>query len=191
MSPDNAPPKGRSRGSSTKPKSSSSSRSTRSKSSNSRSTSSRAGSNGRGGSSSRQSARSKSGGTASRTRSSASRTRSQASQRGTEQANGAGEAVKEKAGKVADAGQSAAKSVLVPVATATIGAAAGVVGGIVLGRTKLTRKRKVLGVPVPGTGKGLDGFARQVGEAGKQLGNLATEVREAREKAEQVGKALS
>jgi hypothetical protein len=170
MSPDNAPTKRRSGGSSAKPKSSSSSRSTRSKSSNSKP---------------------KSGGTATRTRSSASRTRSQTTRRATAQSNGTGEAVKEKAGNVAEAGQNAAKSVLVPVATATVAAAAGVVGGVLLGRTKLTRKRKVLGVPVPGTGKGLDGFARQVGEAGKQLGNLATEVREAREKAEQVGKALS
>jgi hypothetical protein len=79
----------------------------------------------------------------------------------------------------------------VPVASAAIAAAAGVVGGVVLDRTKLTRKRKVLGIPVPGTGRGLDGFTRQVGQAGKQLGRLATEVTETREKAQQVGKALS
>lgn len=77
------------------------------------------------------------------------------------------------------------------MATAAFAAAAGVVGGVVLDRTKLTRKRKVLGVKMPGTGRGIDGFARQVGEAGRQLGKLATEVREAREKAEQVGKALN
>jgi hypothetical protein len=77
------------------------------------------------------------------------------------------------------------------MATAAIAAAAGVVGGVVLDRKKLTGKRKVLGVSVPGTGGGLDGFARQVGEAGKQLGKLAAEVRETREKAQQVGKALS
>ena len=79
-----------------------------------------------------------------------------------------------------------------PVAGAMLAAAAGVIGGVVLDRTKLGgRKKRVLGVPVPGTGKGLDGFARQVGEAGKQLGKLAAEVKETREKAEQVGKALS
>jgi hypothetical protein len=81
---------------------------------------------------------------------------------------------------------------VMPVATAVFGAAAGVVGGVLLDRKKLGgRKRRVLGIPVPGTGGGLNGFTRQVGEAGKQLGKLATEVREAREKAEQVGKALS
>jgi hypothetical protein len=77
-----------------------------------------------------------------------------------------------------------------PMATAAFAAAAGVVGGVVLDRTKLTRKRKVMGISVPGSGRGLDGFARQVGKAGKQLGRLASEVQETREKAEQVGKAL-
>jgi hypothetical protein len=72
-----------------------------------------------------------------------------------------------------------------------LAAAAGVVGGVVLDRKKLNRRKRVLGVPVPGTGRGLDGFTQQVGEAGKQLGKLATEIRETREKAEQVGKALS
>jgi hypothetical protein len=66
-----------------------------------------------------------------------------------------------------------------------------VVGGVVLDRKKLTRKRRVLGMPIPGTGRGVDGFARQVGEVGKQLGKLASEVKDAREKAEQVGKALN
>jgi hypothetical protein len=78
-----------------------------------------------------------------------------------------------------------------PVATAVAGAAVGVVGGVLLDRKKLTRKRRVLGIPVPGTGGGVDGIARQVGEAGKQIGKLATEVRSAREKAEQIGKALN
>jgi hypothetical protein len=94
-------------------------------------------------------------------------------------------------GEAAEAGKQAAKSVVVPVATAAIAAAAGVVGGVVLDRKKLTRKRRVLGIPVPGTGGGVDGFTRQVGEAGKQLGRLANEVKTAREKAEQVGKALN
>jgi hypothetical protein len=73
-----------------------------------------------------------------------------------------------------------------------LAAAAGVVGGVVLDRTtKLGRKKRVMGIKVPGSGKGLDGFTRQVGEAGKAFGKLATEVKEARERAEQVGKALS
>jgi hypothetical protein len=77
-------------------------------------------------------------------------------------------------------------------------AAAGLVGGVVLG-SKLSRKpKKVLGVPVPGTGKGLDGLTKQVGKAAKQfknaskqIGDLTDEVRSAREKAEEVGKAIS
>jgi hypothetical protein len=49
----------------------------------------------------------------------------------------------------------------------------------------------VLGVRVPGTGRGLDGLAKQVGKAGKQFGDLASEVHEARKKAQEVSKALS
>jgi len=51
---------------------------------------------------------------------------------------------------------------------------------------------------VPGTGGGIDGLAKQVGKAGKQfkkaskqVGQLTDEVRAAREKAEEVGKAIS
>jgi hypothetical protein len=76
--------------------------------------------------------------------------------------------------------------------------AAGLIGGAVLG-TRLGRKpRKVLGIPVPGTGRGVDGLAKQVGKAGKQfkkaskqVGELTDEVRAAREKAEEIGKAIS
>jgi hypothetical protein len=77
-------------------------------------------------------------------------------------------------------------------------AAAGLVGGVVLG-TRLNRKpRRVLGVPVPGTGRGLDGVAKQVKKTGKQfkktskqVAELTDEVRAARKKAEDVGKAIS
>ena len=51
---------------------------------------------------------------------------------------------------------------------------------------------------VPGTGGGLDGVAKQVKKAGKefrktskQVGELTDEVRAARRKAEEVGKAIS
>ena len=77
-----------------------------------------------------------------------------------------------------------------PVVTAVAGAAAGVVGGVVLGR-KNKPGRKVLGISIPGTAGGFDGFADNVGQAAKQIGKLAGEVREARERAEKVGKALS
>jgi hypothetical protein len=69
--------------------------------------------------------------------------------------------------------------------------AAGLIGGAVIA-TRLGKKpKKVLGIPVPGTGGGIDGLAKQVGKAGKQVSELTDEVRAAREKAEQVGKAIS
>jgi hypothetical protein len=78
-----------------------------------------------------------------------------------------------------------------PVVTAVAGAAAGVVGGGLLGR-KNKAPEKVLGVKIPGTGgSGFDGLAKNVGTAANQLGRLAGEVREARQRAEKVGKALS
>jgi hypothetical protein len=69
--------------------------------------------------------------------------------------------------------------------------AAGLIGGAVLGSRLGNKPKKVLGIPVPGTGGGINGLAKQVGKAGKQLGQLTDEVRAAREKAEEVGKAIS
>ncbi|MGH2888703.1 MAG: hypothetical protein ACRDNJ_03645 [Solirubrobacteraceae bacterium] len=75
--------------------------------------------------------------------------------------------------------------------------AAGIAGGILLGRTALQRNRTVLGIPMP-TKIDLNGVTHQIGEAGKQFGKLAGEVRHvagevraARQKAEQIGKILS
>jgi hypothetical protein len=76
----------------------------------------------------------------------------------------------------------------VPVATATIGVAAGALGGMAVARR---RRVKVLGIPLPGTRNGLTGISKEIGKAGKQLGKLASEVRATREKAGEVGKALS
>jgi hypothetical protein len=76
--------------------------------------------------------------------------------------------------------------------------AAGLVGGVVLGQRLGNRPKKVLGMRVPGTGRGLDGVAKEVKKAGKQfrktskqIGDLTDEVRSARKKAEEVGKAIS
>lgn len=78
-------------------------------------------------------------------------------------------------------------TVVLPITTA----AAGVAGGIVLGRTKLRHRRTVLGIPLPGSRKvDLSDLSKQVGEAGRQFGNLASEVRAAREKADQISKAI-
>ena len=79
---------------------------------------------------------------------------------------------------------------MVPMATGAIGGAAGLVGGALFARRARSQRRRVLGIPMPGTG-GVDGLAKQVGEAAKQFGRLAGEVHEARERAEKVGKALS
>jgi len=76
--------------------------------------------------------------------------------------------------------------------------AAGLIGGAVLGARLGNKPKKVLGIPVPGSGGGIDGLAKQVGKASKQfkkaskqVGQLTDEVRAAREKAEEIGKALS
>lgn len=88
-------------------------------------------------------------------------------------------------------GIDAAKAVGVSVATGTLGAAAGIAGGILLGRTVAKRPRKVLGVKLPQRQNGFADVARSVSAAGKQFGKLASEVRVAREKAEEIGKALT
>jgi hypothetical protein len=85
----------------------------------------------------------------------------------------------------------AVKTVAAPVATAAIGAAAGVLGGVMLGRTKLAGKRKVMGIKLPRGSSGIDSLAKNAGEAGKQFGRLAGEVRTARKKAEEIGKVLT
>jgi hypothetical protein len=77
-------------------------------------------------------------------------------------------------------------------------AAAGLVGGVVLGTRLGGKPKKVLGKKVPGTGAGLGGVAKQVKKTGKQVqmagkhvADFTDEVRAARKKAEDVGKALS
>ncbi|HWE14516.1 MAG TPA: hypothetical protein VG365_13430 [Solirubrobacteraceae bacterium] len=70
-------------------------------------------------------------------------------------------------------------------------AAAGVAGGVVLGRTALQRNRKILGIAVPGSKIGLSDMSKQIGEAGRQFGRLAGEVRAAREKAEKISRAIN
>ena len=85
-------------------------------------------------------------------------------------------------------------SVVVGVATG----AAGLVGGAVLGMRLANRPMRVLGVRVPGTARGLDDVAKQVGKAGKQfkkasqqVGQLTGEVQAARKKAEGIGRIIT
>jgi hypothetical protein len=78
-------------------------------------------------------------------------------------------------------------TVVLPVTTA----AAGVAGGIVLARTKLRHRRSFLGIALPGSKKvDFSDLSKQVGEAGRQFGTLASEIRVAREKAEQISRAI-
>jgi len=71
-----------------------------------------------------------------------------------------------------------------------LSAAIGVAGGVLLGRTAAQRDRKVLGVPVPEK-IDLGGVGQQIGDAGRQFGKLASEVRSVREKAEQIARILT
>lgn len=77
-------------------------------------------------------------------------------------------------------------------------AAAGLVGGVVLGTRLGGKPKKILGMKVPGSGAGLGDVAKQVKKAGKQfkktskqISDLTDEVRTARKKAEDIGKAIS
>jgi hypothetical protein len=71
-----------------------------------------------------------------------------------------------------------------------LAAAIGMAGGVALGRSTGHRDRKVLGIPVPEK-IDLGGIGQQIGDAGRQFGKLASEVRTVREKAEQVGRILT
>jgi hypothetical protein len=75
-----------------------------------------------------------------------------------------------------------------------VAGAIGVAGGVLLGRNAQPN-RKILGVPVPNKVNGpkvnidLANISEKVGEASRQFGKLAGEVKTARQRAEQIGKA--
>jgi hypothetical protein len=90
------------------------------------------------------------------------------------------------------------RTIGVSVATGTLGAAAGIAGGVLIGRSLGKRPKKVLGVSIPHRQADFSDVTRSVNAAGKQFGKLAgeirsiaSEVRSARQKAEEVGKALT
>lgn len=70
-------------------------------------------------------------------------------------------------------------------------AAAGAIGGLVLGARVLRPRKRVLGIPISRRGLGLRPLAREVRKAGKQVERMADEVGKARAQAQKVGKALS
>ena len=98
-------------------------------------------------------------------------------------ANGAVSAVTDTIG-------SAAQKASTPI-VAGGAAAAGILGGIVLGKRVLGPRRTVLGIPVPRKGLSLKPVAKEVGKAGKQIGRLTDELAQARKQAKKVGDALS
>jgi hypothetical protein len=70
-------------------------------------------------------------------------------------------------------------------------AAAGMVGGIVIGARVLRPRHKVLGIPVARKGLSLEPVAKEIGKAGQQLGRLTDEIVQARRQAKKIGDALS
>lgn len=114
---------------------------------------------------------------------------SRRAQRGsTDGADASSGAVSTVAGAIKDGGRNVVKNAAFPIASAMAGAAV----GMAFGRRHAKRRKKVLGLPIPGTGAGgTDGLAKSVGEASKQIARLADEVRTGRKKAEEIGKALS
>ncbi|TMM19407.1 MAG: hypothetical protein E6F96_03165 [Actinobacteria bacterium] len=102
----------------------------------------------------------------------------------------ASEAVSSAADGVRDTA-SDGKTIGVGVATGALGAIAGVAGGVLLERMIGKRPKKVLGVTIPRRQAHFSDVARSINAAGKQFGKLAGEVRVARQKAEDIGKALS
>jgi hypothetical protein len=87
--------------------------------------------------------------------------------------------------------QSSARDTITQVAIPAVTGAIGIAGGVLLGRTTVKRNRKVLGIPMPGVKIDLADVAKQIGEASRQFGRLANEVKVAREKAEKIGRAAT
>jgi hypothetical protein len=130
-------------------------------------------------------ASSASGGTRAGTRAASSQSRSRPSSRSSSQR------AQSRSGSSGSRGTSggsrgAFANVGIPIVTG----AAGIAGGVLLGRTALQRNKKFLGIPLP-TKIDFSDVTQQIGEAGRQFGKLAQEVKAAREKAEQVGRAIS
>jgi hypothetical protein len=140
-------------------------------------------------------ARSSSSGSA-RAKNSSSRARNSSSSRAKNSSSKAAGSAAKKTQSASQRAQGASqqnhggREVLTNAGVGALGAALGVAGGVLLGRTAAQRDRKVLGVPVP---EKIDfgGIGQQIGDAGKQLGKLASEVRTVREKAEQIARILT
>jgi hypothetical protein len=100
--------------------------------------------------------------------------------------SGASGAVSAVTGSIGSAAEKASTPIIAGGA-----AAAGILGGIVLGKRVLGPRRTVLGIPVPRKGLSLKPVAKEVGKAGEQIGRLTDELAQARKQAKKVGDALS
>jgi hypothetical protein len=61
---------------------------------------------------------------------------------------------------------------------------------VLLGRNSAQRTGNVLGVPLP-IKIDFSGVSHQIGQAGREFGKLAREMQAVRQKAEQIGRAVS
>lgn len=120
-----------------------------------------------------------------------SRTRSGSNGQDTSARERATETISSAASNVRDTAVEAGRTIGVPVATGALGAAAGIAGGVLLGRTIAKRPKKVLGIKIPRRQADFSDVTRSINAAGKQFGQFASEVRAARQKAEEIGKALT
>jgi hypothetical protein len=89
-----------------------------------------------------------------------------------------------------DVEQAPVNAAAAAAASSVVAGAAGMLGGIVLGRTKLMRRRKVFGVRLPIHADAVEQLADSIRDAGRQFGKLSGEVRSARRTAERFRKAL-
>jgi hypothetical protein len=135
---------------------------------------------------SRSSKRPSSAKSGSRTRSAASANRSRSTRSTSSNGSGVNGAVTTVTETLGSAAQKASTPLVAGGA-----AAAGLVGGLVLGKRVLGPRRTVLGVPIARRGLSLKPVAREVGKAGKQIGRLTDELTQARKQAKKVGDALS
>jgi hypothetical protein len=124
-----------------------------------------------------------------RSRTAASSKRSSSAARTTRSTSSNGSGPNGAVSAVTDTIGSAARKASTPI-LAGGAAAAGLVGGMVLGKRVLGPRRTVLGIPVR-KGLGLQPMAKEVHKAGKQIGRLTDELAQARKQAQKVGDALS
>jgi hypothetical protein len=125
-------------------------------------------------------------------------TRAQSGGSGRSQSNGSGRSRPGGSGSKASTGAARSRSTkknndhegIATLGLSLAGTAIGLAGGVLLGKRVAGAHRRVLGIPVPDKIE-LGDVAENLGEAGRQFGRLAGEVRAVRQKAEQIGRILT